>query len=53
LLRKAAGTLNFAPLDPVKALIWSAIINGVAAVPLPPNIVGAILGTSAAGWAST
>jgi hypothetical protein len=27
------AALNFTPLDPVKALIWSAIINGVAAVP--------------------
>jgi NRAMP (natural resistance-associated macrophage protein)-like metal ion transporter len=25
--------LNFTPLDPIKALIWSATINGVAAVP--------------------
>jgi NRAMP (natural resistance-associated macrophage protein)-like metal ion transporter len=28
------AALNFTPLDPVKALIWSAIINGVAAVPI-------------------
>ena len=26
--------LNFTPLDPVKALFWSAVINGVVAVPL-------------------
>lgn len=26
--------LNFTPIDPVKALFWSAIINGVAAVPI-------------------
>lgn len=26
--------LNLMPLDPVKALYWSAVINGVAAVPL-------------------
>ncbi len=26
--------LNFSPLDPIKALFWSAVINGVAAVPL-------------------
>ena len=25
--------LNFTPLDPVKALFWSAVINGVVAVP--------------------
>jgi Mn2+/Fe2+ NRAMP family transporter len=26
--------LNFSPLDPIKALIYSAIVNGVAAVPV-------------------
>ncbi|HJW07198.1 MAG TPA: divalent metal cation transporter [Rhodanobacter sp.] len=26
--------LNFTPLDPIKALYWSAVINGVVAVPL-------------------
>ena len=26
--------LNFTPLDPIKALFWSAVINGVAAVPI-------------------
>src|SRR5208282_1847747 len=26
--------LNFSPLDPIKALFWSAVINGVAAVPI-------------------
>ncbi|WP_404539192.1 NRAMP family divalent metal transporter [Dyella agri] len=31
----AAGlALNLTPLDPIKALYWSAVINGVAAVPL-------------------
>jgi NRAMP (natural resistance-associated macrophage protein)-like metal ion transporter len=28
------ATLNFTPLDPVKALFWSAVINGVTAVPI-------------------
>jgi len=29
------GTLmNFTPLDPIKALFWSAVVNGVTAVPL-------------------
>ena len=28
------GLLNFSPLDPINALFWSAVINGVAAVPL-------------------
>ncbi len=26
--------LNFTPLDPIKALVWSAVINGVVAVPV-------------------
>jgi len=26
--------LNFSPIDPVKALFWSAVINGVVAVPV-------------------
>ena len=26
--------LNFTPLDPIKALFWTAVINGVAAVPI-------------------
>ena len=25
--------LNFSPINPIKALYWSAVINGVAAVP--------------------
>jgi Mn2+/Fe2+ NRAMP family transporter len=26
--------LDFTPIDPMRALVWSAIINGVVAVPL-------------------
>jgi Mn2+/Fe2+ NRAMP family transporter len=26
--------LNFTPLDPIKALFWSAVVNGVVAVPV-------------------
>jgi Mn2+/Fe2+ NRAMP family transporter len=26
--------LNFSKLDPIKALYWSAVVNGVAAVPV-------------------
>jgi hypothetical protein len=26
--------LNFIPVDPIKALFWSAVINGVIAVPI-------------------
>ena len=28
------AAVNFTPLDPIKALFWSAVINGVAAVPI-------------------
>jgi NRAMP (natural resistance-associated macrophage protein)-like metal ion transporter len=28
------ATMNFTPIDPIKALFWSAVINGVVAVPL-------------------
>jgi Mn2+/Fe2+ NRAMP family transporter len=28
------GILNFTPLDPIKALFWSAVINGIVAVPI-------------------
>lgn len=28
------GTMNFTTIDPVKALFWSAVINGVVAVPV-------------------
>jgi NRAMP (natural resistance-associated macrophage protein)-like metal ion transporter len=31
--------LNFTPIDPIKALFWSAVINGVTAVPLMAIIV--------------
>jgi NRAMP (natural resistance-associated macrophage protein)-like metal ion transporter len=28
------AAMNFAPIDPIKALFWSAVINGVVAVPI-------------------
>ncbi len=28
------AVLNFTPIDPIKALFWSAVINGVVAVPV-------------------
>jgi NRAMP (natural resistance-associated macrophage protein)-like metal ion transporter len=31
--------LNFTPLDPIKALFWSAVINGVTAVPIMAMIM--------------
>jgi Mn2+/Fe2+ NRAMP family transporter len=30
----AGLSLEFSPIDPFKALFWSAVINGVVAVPL-------------------
>ena len=33
------GLLNFTPLDPIKALFWSAVINGVVAVPVMAAIM--------------
>jgi NRAMP (natural resistance-associated macrophage protein)-like metal ion transporter len=30
----AGGLLNFSTLDPIKALFWSAVINGIVAVPV-------------------
>jgi Mn2+/Fe2+ NRAMP family transporter len=29
--------LNFTPIDPVKALYWSAVVNGVLAAPSWPS----------------
>jgi Mn2+/Fe2+ NRAMP family transporter len=26
--------LNFSPIDPIKALFWSVVINGIVAVPV-------------------
>ncbi len=28
------GLMNFLPIDPIKALFWSAVINGIVAVPV-------------------
>jgi NRAMP (natural resistance-associated macrophage protein)-like metal ion transporter len=33
------AALNYTPIDPIKALFWSAVINGVTAVPLMAMIV--------------
>lgn len=30
----AGIALNFSPIDPIKALYWSAVVNGVVAVPV-------------------
>jgi Mn2+/Fe2+ NRAMP family transporter len=57
--------LNMSPIDPIKALIWSAVINGVVAVPVMavmmrlacrPAVMGQFVlgrGLRAMGWLST
>jgi Mn2+/Fe2+ NRAMP family transporter len=57
--------LNFAPIDPIKALFWSAVINGVVAVPVMvlmmllasrPQIMGRFVlptGLKLVGWTAT
>jgi Mn2+/Fe2+ NRAMP family transporter len=57
--------INFSPIDPIKALYWSAVINGVVAVPVmaimmtmtaDPKIMGefAVSGiVRAVGWVAT
>ncbi|HUO21525.1 MAG TPA: divalent metal cation transporter [Caulobacteraceae bacterium] len=59
------GALNFTPIDPIKALFWSAVINGVVAAPVMvmmmllasrPDIMGRFTltrGIKAVGWAAT
>ena len=56
--------LDFTPIDPMKALYWSAVINGVVAVPImaammllagKPEVMGALpvrRKTRALGWGS-
>ena len=57
--------INFADIDPIKALFWAAVINGVVAVPLMvvimvmarrPRVMGAFVippGLAAMGWLTT
>ena len=57
--------LNFTSIDPIKALFWSAVINGVAAVPIMvvmmlmtanPKVTGTLrlpLRQKVLGWVST
>ena len=59
------AVLNFTPIDPVKALFWSAVINGVVAVPVMimmmlltvrPQVMGRFtlpVGLKIVGWAAT
>lgn len=57
--------MNFTPLDPIKALYWSAVVNGIVAVPVmaammvlasQPRIMGAFAVGSVLkvfGWVAT
>jgi Mn2+/Fe2+ NRAMP family transporter len=57
--------INFSPINPIKALYWSAVINGVVAVPIMvammhmtgnPKIMGAFRihdGLRLMGWLTT
>jgi NRAMP (natural resistance-associated macrophage protein)-like metal ion transporter len=57
--------MNFAPVDPIRALYWSAVINGVIAVPImavmmwlaaAPKVMGEFVVTGwvkALGWMAT
>ncbi|WP_298260383.1 divalent metal cation transporter [Bradyrhizobium sp.] len=57
--------LNFTPLDPIQALYWSAVVNGVLAAPVMvilmllarrPKVMGKLIVTGPLywlGWAST
>jgi len=57
--------IDFTPIDPIKALFWSAVINGVIAVPImivmmlladDPRVMGAFTVTrrlKALGWLAT
>lgn len=59
------AALNFTPLDPIKALFWSAVINGVIAVPfmitimrlaMKPAVMGPLVigrRLRALGWLAT
>ena len=59
------AALNFTPIDPVRALFWSAVINGVVAVPVMvmmmlltvrPKVMGRFTlspGLKIVGWAAT
>jgi NRAMP (natural resistance-associated macrophage protein)-like metal ion transporter len=61
----AGAAMNVSPIDPIKALFWSAVVNGVVAVPVMvllmwlaawPRVMGAFaIGKTlqALGWAAT
>ena len=51
----AGLAIQYSPMSPMKALFWSAVINGVVAVPLMVVIIllvskKSVMGTFTAGW---
>jgi Mn2+/Fe2+ NRAMP family transporter len=51
----AALVIQYSPISPMKALFWSAVINGVVAVPLMVLIIvlvsrKAVMGEYTSGW---
>jgi Mn2+/Fe2+ NRAMP family transporter len=51
----AALVIQYSPLSPMKALFWSAVINGIVAVPLMVVIIllvsrKSVMGAYTAGW---
>ena len=59
------GLINFAPINPIKALVFSTVVNGIVAVPIMaimmhmtanPKIMGKFAvrgGLRITGWAAT
>ncbi|MBV9221681.1 MAG: divalent metal cation transporter, partial [Methylobacteriaceae bacterium] len=45
------AVMNFTPIDPIKALFWSAVINGVVAVPVMAMMM--LLAVRPGEWASS
>jgi Mn2+/Fe2+ NRAMP family transporter len=51
----AGLVIQYSPIDPMKALFWSAVINGVVAVPLMAVIIvlatkTSVMGAYTASW---
>ncbi len=51
----AGVLLNFAPIDPIEALFWSAVVNGVIAVPIMALVMmmatnPKVMGSFTVGW---
>jgi Mn2+/Fe2+ NRAMP family transporter len=65
LMGSIGALLNFTPIDPIKALFWSAVVNGVVAAPVMVMMMlmgrrKAVMGTfllsktlAGFGWAAT